>query len=91
MKYLFVIISIVFFISCQPEAKEITAQDIIDRTIERAGGERYRKATIEFRFRDHTYKSIRNGGEFHLERNRKDLTGHYRDILSNTGYQRFHK
>ncbi|HSI70089.1 MAG TPA: DUF6503 family protein [Gillisia sp.] len=90
MKYLFLLASLFFLVSCQPDVKEISAQDIIDRTIERAGGDRYRKATVEFRFRDHTYKSVRNGGEFHLERNKVDSTGHYRDILSNTGYQRFH-
>lgn len=89
MKYLLLIVSIILFTSCQSDEKEITAQEIIDRTIEKAGGERYKKATVEFRFRDHTYKSIRNRGEFHLERNKVDSTGHYRDILSNTGYQRF--
>ncbi|MCM4160774.1 deoxyribose-phosphate aldolase [Antarcticibacterium flavum] len=89
MKYLFLLLSIILISSCQRQEEEITAQDVIDRTIERAGGERFKRATVEFRFRDHTYKSIRNGGEFHLERNRKDSIGHYRDILSNTGYQRF--
>jgi hypothetical protein len=89
MKYLLLIISIFVLISCQPDEEKYTAQEIIDKVIERAGGERYKNATVEFRFRDHTYKSIRNAGAFHLERNKVDSTGHYRDILSNTGYQRF--
>lgn len=91
MKYLFLFVSLILlFSSCQRDEKETTAQEIINRTIERAGGERYKNATIEFRFRDYTYKSTRKGGEFYLERNKVDSTGNYRDILSNTGYQRFH-
>ena len=80
----------VFFISCQDDKNEITAEEIIDKTIEKAGGENYRKATIDFKFRAHTYKSIRNGGEFQLERMITDSSGiSYRDVINNTGYKRF--
>ncbi len=90
MKQFILLFVMVFFISCQEEKNEITAEEIIDKTIEKAGGDKYRKATIDFKFRDHTYKSIRNGGEFQLERRIVDSTGRsYRDVVSNTGYQRF--
>ncbi len=90
MKYFILLFVTVFFISCQEEKNEITAEEIIDKTIENAGGAKYLKATIDFKFRDHTYKSIRNGGEFHLERMILDSTDtSYRDVVNNTGYQRF--
>lgn len=75
--------------SCQKEDQNKNPQQIIDRTIENAGGERYKNATIEFKFRNHTYKSIRNNGEFYLERARLDSLGYIRDVLSNTGFQRY--
>lgn len=90
MKHFVVFFAFAFLISCQDEKNEITAEEIIDKTIEKAGGANYRKATIDFKFRDHTYKSIRNGGEFQLERRIIDSTGtSYRDVVNNTGYQRF--
>lgn len=90
MKHLMLLIVMIFFISCQEGENEITAEEIIDKTIEKAGGAKYRKSTIDFKFRDYTYKSIRNGGEFQLERRIIDSSGtSYRDVLSNTGYERF--
>jgi hypothetical protein len=89
MRYLLILISVVLFSSCQEDKGQITAGEIIDKTIENAGGELYRKASISFKFRENSYKSIRNGGEFILEREIKDSTGVYRDIVSNTGFQRF--
>jgi len=89
MKNLLLIFSLIFIVSCQDKKEEITAQEIINKTIENAGGAKYKKATIQFKFRDHTYKSIRNGGEFHLERFTTDSTGNYLDVLSNTGFERF--
>lgn len=89
MKYIIILFSAIFLFSCQEEKQEITAEEIINKTIEKAGGERYSQAVIEFNFRDHTYKSIRNRGEFSLERIRIDTVGTIRDVVSNIGYQRY--
>lgn len=89
MKYLLVLILAIFVISCQEEKEQISAEEIITKTIEIAGGDFYKRATIEFKFRDHNYKSTRNGGEFQLERTISDSTGTLRDVVNNTGYQRF--
>ncbi|WP_034887941.1 DUF6503 family protein [Gillisia sp. Hel_I_29] len=89
MKNLLLVLSLVLFISsCQDKKEEITAQEIIDKTIEKSGGANYKKATIEFKFREHTYKSVRNGGEYRLERTTVDSTGTFVDVLSNTGFER---
>ncbi len=77
----------VFAISCQQ--KELTAEDIIDKTIEKAGGENYKKAEISFKFRDAEYKSTRDGGKFQFERFITDSTGtEFHDVLNNEGFTR---
>lgn len=89
MKYIIVLLSAIFLISCQEEKQGITAEEIINKTIEKAGGDRYSRAVIEFKFRDHVYKSTRNRGEFSLERVKTDTVGTIRDVVSNTGFQRY--
>lgn len=89
MKYIKLLLAVVLFSSCQNETKQITAEEIINKTIENAGGEKYQRATVEFKFRDHFYKSIRKSGEFYLERTKTDSLGTVRDVVSNTGYRRF--
>ena len=89
MKYLIILLAVVVTFSCREKKDVLTAQEIINKTIEKAGGDKYRNAKIVFNFREHTYKSTRKGGEFQLERLKTDSTGNYRDILNNTGFQRF--
>lgn len=88
MKYLIIFLALIS-VSCQEKKDSLTAQEIIDKTIEKAGASRYKNASIEFKFRDHTYKSSRKGGEFQLERSITDSTGKYRDVINNTGFRRF--
>ena len=89
MKYLIVLILAIFVTSCQEEKEVISADEIITKTIKNAGGDIYKRATVQFKFRDNSYKSIRNGGEFQLERIISDSAGTFRDVVSNTGFQRF--
>ena len=89
MKYLIILLAIVLTASCREKNEALTAQEIIDQTIETAGGNKYKNAKIVFNFREHTYKSSRKGGEFQLERLKTDSTGNYRDVINNTGFQRF--
>lgn len=89
MKYIIVFILGLFVTSCQEEKEAISADEIITKTIENAGGDIYKRATVQFKFRDNTYKSIRNGGEFQLERIISDSAGTFKDVVSNTGFQRF--
>lgn len=79
----------IILVSCQNEKNGVTAEEIINKTIENSGGDRYKRATVEFKFRDHQYKSVRNGGEFYLERTITDTIGFVRDVVSNTGFKRY--
>ncbi|MGY5847460.1 DUF6503 family protein [Salegentibacter sp. HM20] len=79
------------FAACNQE-KELTANEIIDKSIKASGGDRYQQAEITFDFRDISYKSSRQGGKFSLERQLTDSTGTaYHDILNNEGFTRYHK
>ena len=91
MRYLSILAILLLFASCQNEKEQLSADEIIDKTIATAGGDIYKNATIEFKFRDNQYKSVRNGGEFLLEREIIDSLGidTILDVVSNTGYKRF--
>jgi hypothetical protein len=89
MKYFYVIL-LVAFISCKEQEKVLTAQDIIDKTIENAGGDRYENAEITFTFRNIIYKSIRQGGEYSLQRILPD-TLNTTDLITNSGFTRIQK
>ncbi len=64
------------------------AQTIIDRAIEKSGGEKYLDIQIEFDFRDRHYIATRQGGEYSYERITQDSTGTIRDLLTNEGFRR---
>ncbi len=67
--------------SCSPS--EPSAQDIVNKSIEVAGGDRYLDLEIEFEFRDKIYYSRRNNGDFIYERIQTDSLDKIHDIYSN--------
>lgn len=89
MKYFIVLLIACSLLSCKEEKKEISADEIINRAIDSAGGDLYRNANIQFKFRDNLYKSTRHGGEFSLERIKNDSVHIYRDVINNTGFERY--
>ncbi|WP_034921098.1 DUF6503 family protein [Gillisia sp. CAL575] len=91
MRYLSILAILLLFASCQNEKEQLSADEIINKTIATAGGDIYKNASIDFKFRDNQYKSVRNGGEFLLEREIIDSLGidTILDVVSNTGYKRF--
>jgi len=82
-------ILLLFLISCKQETKSLSAQQIIDKTIENAGGSKYENAAIQFTFRDIEYSSQRKNGLFELTRNFTDSLGEVKDVLSNSDFNRF--
>ncbi len=81
---LFLFIAIV---SCKSEKQELSAQQIIDKTIENAGGDRYNNAEIDFSFRNIKYKSIRQNGHFSFQRMLPDTLNTI-DLITNEGFLR---
>ena len=89
MKFLLLIGILIISYSCKQEEKQLTAQQIIDKTIENAGGAKYKAATIQFTFRDVKYSSQRENGNYQLTRTSTDSLGETRDILTNLGFERY--
>lgn len=89
MKYLLVLCCIVTLLGCdQKSAKYLSAQDVIDKSIEVSGGAKFDSSIIEFDFRDKHYYAERNQGAFKLVRTFKDSTGKITDFLTNKGFER---
>ncbi|RZS92585.1 DUF6503 family protein [Aquimarina brevivitae] len=73
---------------CKIQSQE-TAEQIVNKAIEVAGGELFDQATIRFTFRDKEYVSRRNTkGVFSLERITYKENKTIRDVLNNRGFQR---
>jgi len=90
MRLLPIIFFLFLFIACKKaENKTITAQQIIDKTIENAGGPNYEVATINFTFRSIKYSSKRKNGNFELSRTFTDSIGEINDVLNNIEFTRF--
>lgn len=89
MRLLQIISILLLFVSCKQEKPPLTAQEIIDKTIENAGGDAYKQATIAFTFRDTKYSSKQNNGQYELTRTYTDSLGEVRDVLTNMGFERF--
>src|SRR6056300_886325 len=79
------LLSFILFISCQPQKKELTAQQIVDKSILASGTDKVSNSEITFQFRDKQYSAIRNNGKFKLIRSFDSI----KDVLSNSGFERF--
>lgn len=62
---------------------------IINETIEHHGGEAYEEFELAFDFRDRHYTASRNKGIFMYTREFSDSTGTIKDVLNNSGFQRY--
>ncbi|UZH55289.1 deoxyribose-phosphate aldolase [Salinimicrobium tongyeongense] len=90
MKKYFLLLFVLVLVSCNEKAHQSEADKIIAQAIEKAGGEKYKKAKIEFRFRKNLYSSSLNNGQFELTREITDSTNTtYYDVLNNEGFTRF--
>ncbi|MBT8305259.1 MAG: deoxyribose-phosphate aldolase [Bacteroidia bacterium] len=87
MRNIIILVLSTLIISCNNK-DSLSAEEIVDRAILEAGGDRIRKSKIEFDFRDMTYCAVRGKNEFKLERmSIKDSMATI-DILSNTYFLR---
>ncbi|PCH99850.1 MAG: deoxyribose-phosphate aldolase [Flavobacteriaceae bacterium] len=81
---------LILSISCADANKTLTdPNEIINRAIDYAGGDSFKNSNIRFDFRDKHYKASRNNGTYQLERHFKDSLGTIKDVLNNTGFNRY--
>jgi len=77
-------------VACKKKAQPLTAQQIVNQAIEKAGGKLFENAHIEFDFRNIHYISARQGSKYSYERVQADSTGaEIHDVLTNKGFERF--
>lgn len=91
MRFLLILLVFCCAISCQETSKKLTADDIVARAIETAGGDVIANAKIDFKFRDYYYSATREAGNFSLERCTDPDCIETHDILNNSGFKRFTK
>ncbi|PKV52095.1 hypothetical protein ATE84_4197 [Aquimarina sp. MAR_2010_214] len=82
------IVLILVFSSITAAFAQFSAQEIIDKTIEKAGGSRYDNAIVHFVFRGKQYRSKRGEGVYELERFVEGIKGLTHDVISNSGLKR---
>ncbi|WP_334058123.1 DUF6503 family protein [Polaribacter sp. P097] len=79
---------IVFLVSCKSEKVELSAQEIIDKSIIASGADKVANSEISFRFRDKKYRAVRKNGIFKLYRSFKQDSLDIDESISNTAYER---
>ncbi|TDU40533.1 hypothetical protein BXY82_2584 [Gelidibacter sediminis] len=93
LRHLLVSTLLLTLFNCNQENKKsvakASANEIIEKSIEVSGGEVFEKSNIEFDFRDIHYKAHRKGGKFQLERYIQDSVNNIKDVLSNSGFERY--
>jgi len=89
--YLTLLIGTLILTSCkdQKTSNSVNAQDVVDNAINAIGGEQFKSSEIEFDFRNKHYKALRDKWKFQYERMWKDSLNEIKDVLSNSGFQRF--
>jgi len=75
-------------ISCAWLTPQFSAQDIVNKTIENAGGVKFDHTHIRFTFRGKEYRSVRSNGQYQLERKILGKEGMVHDVVNNDGLSR---
>ncbi|WP_179345276.1 DUF6503 family protein [Winogradskyella ursingii] len=94
MKYLIVVFVAFTILGCKnkndSQVEILTANQIIDKSIEVSGGEKFGNSDIGFKFRDKSYAAKRNNGDFLLLRAAvENSNDSIFDVLTNDGFRRF--
>ena len=84
-----ILLAIVVLASCKPNTSEFTAQQVIDKSIVAAGGNKIANSNISFVFRKRIYIAGRNNGSYSYERITRRGLETIKDVLSNDGFKRY--
>jgi len=90
MKHKAFVLIVLFIASCESSKKELTANDIVNKAIKVAGGNKLDKSSYSFQFRDIQYHAKRDNGHYTLIREfQKDSVGFVQDYIDNNGFERY--
>ncbi|WP_178988112.1 DUF6503 family protein [Winogradskyella schleiferi] len=99
-KYLILLFAVLLF-NCKNEnstlndngveapIKELTANEIFNKSIQVSGGENFKRSSLKFEFRDTYYQALRKNHEFLLVRITVKDNDSMFDMLSNVGFERY--
>ena len=76
-------------ITTEAVTKVLTADEIINKSIEVSGGEKFKHSSLKFEFRDVYYQALRKNHEFLLVRILVKDNDSIFDMLSNVGFERY--
>ncbi|WP_299130170.1 DUF6503 family protein [uncultured Winogradskyella sp.] len=90
MKQLLIFIVLFLFFACKNEQEKdtLSVNEIISKSIEVAGGDKFENSIIRFNFRDKFYMARREHGNFNLIRIFKSSNDSVFDLLTNNGFER---
>ncbi|MBV7270186.1 DUF6503 family protein [Winogradskyella luteola] len=90
MKYSLIVLMAFIMFSCnnKPKIELLSAEEIISKSIEVSGSEKFENSIVRFDFREMEYIIHRNRGHYHYERRFNDDLTEIHDVLSNDGFER---
>jgi len=89
MKKLILFFLLLPILSCQEAKEPLSAQQIIDKSIEASGGINYKEAQVSFEFRDKKYASTNTAGTVVMERISNMDSVVIRDVKEKNDFKRF--
>ncbi|MGY0392126.1 DUF6503 family protein [Bizionia sp. KMM 8389] len=90
MKFVSTLFLVLFLVSCQTDKKQLTADEIVAKSIEVSGGDKMNTSSYAFEFRGKNYLADRYYGKFSFVREfTQDSVGFIQDYLGNEGFERY--
>lgn len=89
MKQLSILILVLLLANCESYKKDMTADEIVNKTIDVAGGNKLDMSSYSFQFRDKQYNATRYNGHYSLVREFQDSLGFIQDYIDNKGFERY--
>lgn len=86
--YSLVLAGFVCLASCGDEKQKLSVDQVIQKTIERHGGEKYDNMEVEFDFRKRHFRAKISGGQYVYERTFRGTEGLVTDVWSNDKFKR---
>ncbi|OEK01306.1 hypothetical protein BFP97_07165 [Roseivirga sp. 4D4] len=86
--YCLIFVGLVCLESCGDDKQKLTADQIIQKAVERHGGEKYNNMEVEFDFRKRHFRAKISNGEYVYERSFRSKEGWVTDVWSNDKFKR---
>lgn len=86
--YCLIVVGLVCLQSCGNDKQKLTADQIIQKAVERHGGDKYNNMEVEFDFRKRHFRAKISNGQYVYERSFRSKEGWVTDVWSNDKFKR---